>query len=148
MYQTMPVPMQEMLKGLEVEHDLLYNSARLGGLQDPEIFGRIESLSRRAIHPAVITHPRTGRELLFVNVLQCRSFVGVQESINRDLMNLIHNIIQLPDLQVRLRWAPDTVAMWDNWSTMHYATFDYGSCSRHMQRLLVKATCEPSRIAS
>lgn len=29
------------------------------------------------------------------------------------------------DLQVRFRWTKDTVAIWDNRSTFHTATYDY-----------------------
>ena len=40
----------------------------------------------------------------------------------------------IPEFQVRWRWSPDSVAIWDNRSTQHYAVQDYPPCHRKMER--------------
>ena len=40
----------------------------------------------------------------------------------------------IPEYQVRFRWKPNSVAMWDNRSTQHYAVMDYPPCHRKMER--------------
>ncbi|MCB2062134.1 MAG: TauD/TfdA family dioxygenase, partial [Novosphingobium sp.] len=42
----------------------------------------------------------------------------------------------IPEVQVRLRWQPGTVAFWDNRSTQHYAVADYDD-DRLMERVTV-----------
>ena len=40
----------------------------------------------------------------------------------------------IPEYQVRWRWQPGDVAMWDNRCTQHYAVMDYLPCHRKMER--------------
>ncbi|WP_369959074.1 TauD/TfdA dioxygenase family protein [Limnohabitans sp. T6-5] len=39
----------------------------------------------------------------------------------------------------RLRWQPNTLAMWDNRSTQHYAVGDYFPQHRKLQRITFTA---------
>lgn len=40
----------------------------------------------------------------------------------------------IPEYQVRWRWKPNSIAIWDNRSTQHYAVMDYPLCHRKMER--------------
>ena len=40
----------------------------------------------------------------------------------------------IPEYQVRWRWTPNSVAIWDNRSTQHYAVQDYWPAVRKMER--------------
>ena len=40
----------------------------------------------------------------------------------------------IPEYQVRWRWEPNSVAIWDNRATQHYAVMDYPPCHRKMER--------------
>ena len=40
-----------------------------------------------------------------------------------------------PEFQMRLRWAPGTVAIWDNRCTQHYVSLDYLPSWRRMHRV-------------
>ena len=42
-----------------------------------------------------------------------------------------------PEFQVRFHWEDDSVAIWDNRITQHYAVCDYLPELRHMQRITV-----------
>jgi len=42
-----------------------------------------------------------------------------------------------PEFQVRWRWQPNDLAIWDNRVTQHYANADYYPARRVMQRATV-----------
>jgi taurine dioxygenase len=88
------------------------------------------------VHPVVRVNPRTGRRGLNVNSLFSRRIIGVSATESAKLIDMFRTLATLPDIQVRYRWTPDTVAIWDNGFTQHYATADYSE-PRRMQRLTV-----------
>ncbi|NQD57307.1 taurine dioxygenase, partial [Pseudomonas sp. CM25] len=51
-----------------------------------------------------------------------------------DLLRYLISQAYLPEYQVRWRWKPNSVAIWDNRSTQHYAVMDYPPCHRKMER--------------
>lgn len=48
---------------------------------------------------------------------------------------LYKHITEGHEFQVRFRWTKNAVAIWDNRSTAHYATFDYLPGNRHAVRV-------------
>jgi taurine dioxygenase len=61
-------------------------------------------------------------------------------SAGRDLLGYLIEQAAIPEFQVRFRWKPNSMAMWDNRSTQHYAAFDYPGQFRHLQRVTVLDT--------
>ena len=55
------------------------------------------------------------------------------------LMDLVRRA-NIPEYQVRWRWTPNSVAIWDNRCTQHYAVADYPPTVRQMQRAGVIGT--------
>ena len=53
------------------------------------------------------------------------------------MLQFLFQHISKPEFQVRFHWEDNSVAIWDNRITQHYAVFDYLSESRHMQRVTV-----------
>jgi taurine dioxygenase len=53
------------------------------------------------------------------------------------LLRKLYRQTEIPEVQVRLRWRPGTVAFWDNRSTQHYAVHDYDTQHRLMERVTV-----------
>ena len=94
------------------------------------------------IHPVVRKHPVTGEEALYVNRQFTKRIVGLKKeesgectslrieespywaALEETLLNFIYSHIAASgDLQARLHWSPNTVAIWDNRSTFHTATY-------------------------
>ena len=50
------------------------------------------------------------------------------------LLQYLISQAQIPEYQVRFRWRANSMAMWDNRSTQHYAVMDYPPCHRKMER--------------
>lgn len=98
-------------------------------------------------HPVVRTHPETGEKVLFVNAFTTH-FTNFHTPANvrygqdftqgaAALLQYLINQAQVPEYQVRWRWKPNSVAIWDNRSTQHYAVMDYPPCHRKMERAAI-----------
>ncbi|WP_037603934.1 TauD/TfdA dioxygenase family protein [Streptacidiphilus rugosus] len=88
-------------------------------------------------HPVVVRHPRTGRKLLYVNEPFTTRIVGLPDDESRDLLNELALQARIPEYQVRFRWQPDSVVIWDNIATQHYAVSDYYPRRRVMERIAI-----------
>ncbi|MGI5144437.1 MULTISPECIES: TauD/TfdA dioxygenase family protein [unclassified Streptomyces] len=88
-------------------------------------------------HPLVRTHPVTGRKSIYMSINATTHLVGLDPAESDELLDFLYRLSDKPEHQVRLRWAANTVAMWDNRSTRHYATADYFPQRRVMERAIV-----------
>jgi taurine dioxygenase len=89
-------------------------------------------------HPVVRTHPDTGRQCLFVNPGFTRRIDGLRRAESDALLAMLHTHCQQPEYQVRIRWRPDTIAMWDNRCTQHKVVADNRDALRKMERITLQ----------
>ncbi|MFM8769994.1 MAG: TauD/TfdA dioxygenase family protein [Rubrivivax sp.] len=87
------------------------------------------------VHPAVISHPVPGRRTLFVNSIWTKRLLGLHLDLSESLLHMLFEWIKKPEFMVRFRWEKDSIAIWDNAGTQHYAVFDYAPHYRAGQRL-------------
>ena len=87
-------------------------------------------------HPMVRTHPETGRKTLYVNVGFTRTIVGMEREGDR-LLRRLYRQSTIVDVQCRFRWAPGSVAFWDNRATQHIVSNDFLPAHRVMERVTV-----------
>lgn len=90
-----------------------------------------------AVHPVIRTHPLTGRKLVYVNPNFTSHIKGLSRKESDSLLGLLFGLFEKPEVQARLRWEADTVAIWDNRATVHYAVSDYPDQHRLMHRITV-----------
>lgn len=131
--------MQQLVSGLEAIHDIrpfraLFGSSR----EDREQLQRYELEYPPQIHPVVRIHPVSGRRVLFVNPQFTVAIKDMDERDSRVLLDLLFQQALIPEYQFRLRWAPHTLAIWDNRSVQHYAVHDYYPQRRYMERVTIK----------
>lgn len=68
----------------------------------------------------------TGWNSVYVNKGFIKRINGVTKDESDILLNYLFNMVtQNHDAQVRFRWNKNDVAIWDNRSTWHCATYDY-----------------------
>ncbi|KAJ5833353.1 Taurine catabolism dioxygenase TauD/TfdA [Penicillium riverlandense] len=81
----------------------------------------------RAEHPVIRTNPVTGWKSVFAVGSHVEKINEVTEEESRHLLDWFVNlIVENHDLQVRYRWQnPNDLAIWDNRSVYHAATWDY-----------------------
>jgi len=81
----------------------------------------------KAIHPVVRTNPVTGWKSVFPIGGHLSHINDVSELESKALLEWFTKLlVDNHDLQVRFRWqSSGDIAIWDNRSTFHQATFDY-----------------------
>jgi alpha-ketoglutarate-dependent taurine dioxygenase len=80
-----------------------------------------------AVHPVIRTNPVTGWKSIFGVGHHVQRINGLTEQESKEVLDRFVNLIaDNHDLQVRHRWQnPNDLAIWDNRSVLHTATFDY-----------------------
>ncbi|KAG7288239.1 hypothetical protein NEMBOFW57_007770 [Staphylotrichum longicolle] len=81
----------------------------------------------KAVHPVVRTNPVTGWKSVFPVGGHVKHINGVTQEESTHLLNWFLDLVyKNHDLQVRLKWkSPNDIAIWDNRSVFHTATYDY-----------------------
>ncbi|KAL3427444.1 TfdA family Taurine catabolism dioxygenase TauD [Phlyctema vagabunda] len=81
----------------------------------------------RAVHPVVRTNPVTGWKSIFPIGGHVGRIDGLAELESQALLKwFLRLLVDNHDLQVRFKWKnPNDIAIWDNRSTFHTATFDH-----------------------
>ncbi len=97
---------------------------------------RMQKATPPVEHPVVRTHPETGRKGLFVNRNFTSHIKGLSRIESDGILALLYQHIEQPEFTVRFHWRNNSLAMWDNRCTQHYALTDYHSL-RVMHRVTV-----------
>ena len=129
--------MQTMLDGLTALHDIVMplEKAIAGGHSVGSDLAEIRRAWPPMEHPVVRHHPVTGRRALYVNSNFTTRILGIAKAESDVVLPFLLQHVQRPDFQVRFRWAPGSVAFWDNRVTQHFAVPDYTGHRRIMHRV-------------
>lgn len=100
-------------------------------------FGAADPNRIEHFHPIRRTHPHTGRSSLFVNQAYSVCIEACTEDESAGILGFLFDWCASPALTARLRWEPNTIMLWDNRNTAHYAIGDYGGFRREMYRLAI-----------
>lgn len=103
----------------------------------PGQYARMRETYPPIAHPVIVTHPETGRQILYVNEFYTTELLGVTRSESNALLRHLTSLAHVPEWQVRFRWEPGSVAIWDNRSVQHYAVNDYHPTRRLMHRVAI-----------
>jgi taurine dioxygenase len=137
-YRLLSEGMKAHIHGLVARHDFRPFRSLFGG--DPARRARlraIEDAFPNPLHPVVRVHPVSGRRILNVNPQFTVAIEGLKEAEGRALLDYLFARAGAPEVQMRVRWEPDTVVMWDNRSVQHYAAHDYYPQRRTMERVTI-----------
>ena len=146
-YEKLPGQIKEQIAGLRARHSI---ECTFGAAMPIERRLALKAQFPDAEHPVVRTHPETGEKVLFVNGFTTH-FTNYHTPENvrygqdftqgtSSLLQYLINQAAIPEYQVRWRWQPNSVAIWDNRSTQHYAVMDYPPCHRKMERAGIVGT--------
>src|SRR5262249_16685489 len=97
----------------------------------------MKKVERRAEHPIVRTHLETGKKCLFVNRFFTTHIVGLRKNESDAILEMLYRHIETPELSMRFKWTPNSVAFWDNRCTQHHALWDYYPHRRYGHRVTV-----------
>ena len=136
-YDQLPNGWKDHLEELEAIHDM--GTFRNDFYKEGGIDSVNNALKKvgSAVHKVIETHPISGLKYLNVNQSFTRNIVNESQGPSDHMLQFLFQHISKPEFQVRFHWEDNSVAIWDNRITQHYAVFDYLSESRHMQRVTV-----------
>jgi taurine dioxygenase len=140
-YNRLPEHIKQQIAGLYARHSI---EATFGATMPMEKRHALKASYPDAEHPVVRTHPETGEKVLFVSSFTTH-FVNFHTPDNvrvgqdfapgaSHLLNYLVSQAAIPEYQVRFRWKKNSIAIWDNRCTQHYAVQDYWPAVRKMER--------------
>lgn len=110
LYSSLSPHLQEYLEKLTALHSAVEQAdgARAAGLH-------VRREPVETVHPVVRVHPVTGWKSIYVNPGFTRRIVGVPKIESDLVLNfLFDQIAGNTDIQVRFKWEPNSIALWDN----------------------------------
>ncbi len=140
-YERLPEHVKARIAGLRARHSI---EASFGAALPIDKRLALRAQFPDAEHPVVRTHPETGEKILFVNSFTTHftnyhtaANVRVGQDYAPGAAQLLHYLIsqaQIPEYQVRLRFRTNSVVIWDNRCTQHYAVDDFFPAVRKLER--------------
>ena len=133
-WDNLSAPMQRILEGLQAVHDYgnAYDRYFAKLKERPPLTPEQRAKTPAVVHPAVRTHPVTGRKALYVNPGFTTGFVGMHEAESRPILEFLFGHATRQEFVCRHAWRVHDMVFWDNRCTMHYALSDYDFSVRRL----------------
>lgn len=137
-YDTLSERMKEILADMVAVHDVTktYRRQDLQKKGGAEQYWNTFTKSPPVEQPIVQVHPETGKKLLYISQLTTTHIVGLNPHESDAMLNMLLQHLEWKELHCRFYWENNTVAMWDNRCTAHYAVRDFTE-PREMHRVTV-----------
>ena len=140
-WDDLPAAMKQRLEGLEYKATLRRSpveQSRPGAFwktarpaTEQEAPGRTEAegddgaaiaaLYPSVVHPAMLTHPDTGRKCLFLSPTYVDCFLGMSQAESDELLRELVEHMLNPRYVYRHSWSVNDAVLWDNRRFMHAA---------------------------
>lgn len=143
-YEDLPAHIKEQIAPLRARHSI---EASFGANMSIEQRLALKARFPDAEHPVVRIHPETGEKVLFVcgfatHFTNFHTPANVRYGLDyapgaAHLLQYLISRANIPEYQVRWKWRPNSMAIWDNRSTQHYAVQDYWPAVRKMERAAI-----------
>ena len=136
-YETLSEGMQRLLSRLKAVHsdrNVAGPQASRNAQRSTKVREDADWRETVSAHPVVVTHPETGRKLLYVNRSYTQGFEGMSAEESRPLLDYLLEHGHRPEFTCRFRWERGSIAFWDNRCCKHLAIHDAGPFRRVMRR--------------
>src|SRR5690606_15725113 len=123
-WEALPDAMKRRIEGLRAIHNYAYRSNALADELHRRQRLTDEQLRETpsVVHPAVRTHPVTGRKAIYINPGFTVGFEGMDEAESDALKQAIFDHCLQDRFRFRYKWQAGDVLIWDNAAVMHSAT--------------------------
>ncbi|HEY1934568.1 MAG TPA: TauD/TfdA family dioxygenase [Acetobacteraceae bacterium] len=138
-YDDLPAELQTRLAGLTATHDFakFWDMMRARG-GDGSVRKPLTEAQRRSkppvSQPVVLTHPLSGRKILYANPGYAMRIDGLPADQSDVLLERLFAHQLQPKYRYAHQWTENDVLMWDNLRTMHNAVPDYGANEHRLIR--------------
>ncbi|WP_394787191.1 taurine dioxygenase [Rhodoferax sp.] len=139
-YEALSEPFRRFIDPLHAEHDFAQSFPAWRYARTPkerELWETACAKNPPLAHPAVRTHPVSGRRGLFVNEGFTSRIVELDRKESDAVLAYLYKHSTKPEFTVRWRWKQYDLAFWDNRLTQHYANADYLPHRRVMHRATI-----------
>jgi taurine dioxygenase len=131
-YDTLSPALREKLDTLDAVYDIGLTAGL--GERDPQQTAEVRRLNPPIAHPAVRTHPESGKRALYVSE-RVSHFHGMTPDESRPLIDQLCAHATKPENVYRHQWQVGDLICWDNRTTMHVALADFDQTEpRYMLR--------------
>jgi alpha-ketoglutarate-dependent taurine dioxygenase len=138
-YNGLSPALQKFLATLTAVHD---GKRQFQGILDLVGEGKWEGETFTALepveHPVVRTHPESGEKILFVNPGFTSRIKELTRNESDALLAYLYAHSVRPEYTVRYHWGAGDIGFWDNRSTQHAVTGDFGDAHRVIQRVTLR----------
>lgn len=142
-YDALPLELKTGLEGMTITHDFNFLWEKVRSQPGNKRKPLSEEQRRRfppSVHPVFMTHPITGRKVLYANPGYSLRINEMSESDSRRTLETLFAHQLQPQFQYAHRWTEGDVLVWDHIGTIHMAVPDYGPTEhRHIIRCQVMA---------
>jgi taurine dioxygenase len=138
-YEGLSPRLKELVNDLTAEHtwEKSISDYVRRGPDGEKAYRRRRQLNPPVERKVVEIHPVTGLPLLYVNDLYTTQLKRIPRSEGVPLLEYLTGLARTPEYQVRFRWQPQSLVIWDNLSVQHYAVTDYKPHHRRLHRITV-----------
>ena len=142
-YDGLPSAIRERLRDATATHDFnkfWENMRRRPGSTRPPLSEERRRERPPSVHPVFLTHPITGRKVLYCNPGYAIRINELDEAESDRVLAMLFEHQLQPKYQYVHRWTEGDVLVWDHIGTLHNAIADYGPDEhRLMKRCQVMA---------
>ena len=143
-YQGLPQDLRKRLEGKTVLHDFAkfwdMMRKREGSRRAP-LTGAQRKAKPPVSHPIFLTHPLTGRKVLYANPGYSIKINELDEKESAEILAFLFEHQLKPEYRYSNRWEEGDVLVWEDFGTIHNAVADYGPDEhRLIKRCQVMAT--------
>lgn len=127
-YEDLPADLKRRLDGMTVLHD--FNKfwemmRREKGSTRPPLTEAQRKAKPPVSHPIFLTHPITGRKVLYANPGYSMRINELPEKESDEALEFLFTHQLQPKYRYAFHWQPGDVLMWENIGTIHNAVADY-----------------------
>ncbi len=142
-YDDLPDDLKTKLAGREAIHDFEkfweMMRSRPGSTRGP-LTAEQRAKKPPVAHPIFMTHPITGKKVLYCNPGYATKIVGMDEAESDETLAFLFEHQLQEKYQFAHHWSEGDVLFWENIGTLHNAIADYGPDEpRHILRCQVMA---------
>jgi len=141
-FEGLPAEVKRQLEGATATHDyaLLWEKSRRMGSKRGPLTAKMRAEKPPVSQPILLTHPITGRKVIYANPGYAARIDGWPEAESRKMLDFLFQHQTRPEYIHTHHWTEGDLLLWDNLGTIHKAIGDYGADRhRHIIRCQVGA---------
>jgi taurine dioxygenase len=142
-WDNLGAELQRRIEGLWARHDWSVGGYAHKYGERLETYRKIVPPVRQ---PLVLRHPRTGRRTLWVNRGFAVAILGLEPDESDALLDFLCRQADVPEYQLRVRWQPGLVVLWDNYAVQHYGVNDYFPARRTLARATIAGSVQTGHV--